>query len=114
MFSAELMAAWLANFYASGQAETDAGLVAQAVGADMAPLRELGGEEFNTWHFDRSGEAAGGRGYASDYYEEQIFADLGMRLPSRDRALTRAQHDGAYYAEAARTFEALSRRPTIS
>ena len=59
-------------------------------------------------YFDRSGEAAGGRGYASDFYEEQIYADLGMPLPSRDLALTRSQHDARYYADAAASFRALA------
>lgn len=106
MFSSELMAAWLVHFYASGRAECFRGM--EEVMPDEAPLRELGGgEPFNTWHFDRSGEAAGGRGYASDFYEDQIYADLAMRPPSRDLALTRAQHDDAYYAEAAARFRAL-------
>ena len=108
MFSAELMAAWLANFYASGQVES---FREEEVNADEAPLQALGkGEPFNTWHFDRSGETAGGRGYASDFYEEQIYADLGMKLPSRDLALTRSQHDEKYYAEAAASFRALADR----
>ena len=107
MFSAELMAEWLAHFYASARAD-DADL-RPLVAADAAPLRELGGgEPFNNWHFWRSGETAGGRGYASDYYEEQIYADLNMEMPSRRLALLRLQHDESYYAEAAASFEALA------
>ena len=109
MFSSELMATWLTHFYASGRADSFRG--GEEVATDAAPLRELGGgEAFNTWHFDRSGETAGGRGYAADFYEEQIFDDLGMRLPSRDLALTRSQHDEAYYAAAATSFRALAER----
>ena len=107
MFSSELMAAWLARFYASGRADNFRG--AREVEPDAAPLQALGrGEPFNTWHFDRSGEKAGGRGYASDYYEEQIYADLGMKLPSRDLALTRSQHDERCYVQAAARFEAIA------
>ena len=45
-----------------------------------------------------------------DFYEEQIYADLGMKLPSRNLALTRSQHDEKYYAEAAASFRALADR----
>lgn len=111
MFSAELMATWLAAFYASGRAEGAEGTDLRAlVEADALPLRELGGgEPFNNWHFWRSGETAGGRGYASDYYEEQIYKDLGMELPSRSLALLRLQHDEHYYQEAAASFEEIAR-----
>ena len=78
--------------------------------ADAQPLAALGGgEPFNNWHFWRSGETAGGRGYASDYYEEQIYHDLGMELPSRSLALLRLQHDEEYYRAAAESFEAMAR-----
>ena len=101
MFSAELMAAWLANFYASGQVES---FREEEVNADGAASGAWKGRAVQHLHFDRSGETAGGRGYASDFYEEQIYADLGMKLPSRDLALTRSQHDEKYYAEAAGAF----------
>ena len=61
------------------------------------------------WTKVLSGETAGGRGYASDYYEEQIYHDLGMELPSRSLALLRLQHDEEYYRAAAESFEALAR-----
>ena len=115
MLSAEVMAAWLANFYSSGLAERSSpAALAEQVAADVAGLRERGGDgSFSTWQFDRGANLKGGKfdkgaDFAADFYEEQIYADLDIVVPSRFFALTRAQHDEKVYRRIGRRLTAIA------